>query len=290
MDQTRVGWRRWLRPDVMLTAIALGAGGCAALLAARFLSGQAAAAEAAAARRYEPVQVVVASADVAKGDVLGPANLAARSVPRDFVAADAVPAERAAELIGAVAAIDLARGTPIAAAAIEQRRRLPALSAVLASGERALTLPVDDLSSHAGALRAGDRVDIYYGQRDGGDALLAPLLQQVEILGVGEAFAGADAGSSGYRYGTVTLRVGSADAPRLLLAQQAGELSMLLRARDDEAVEVPHIHNSRALLQPPPASPPRQRGAGIELFVGGTGELVPQRTWLRSGSTTRGTT
>lgn len=285
MDDANERWRRWLRPDVTLTVVALLAGASAALLSARFLSSRAAAVQAEVAGRYETVQVVVASADVARGDVLGASNLAARDVPRDFAPPDSVPAERAAELLGAHAAIDIRRGTPIVSAAIETRARLPALSSVLASGERALTLAVDELNSQAGALRAGDRIDIYYGRRDGGDALLAPLLQQVEILGVGEAFAAAGAGDAARHFATVTLRVPASDAPRLLLAQQAGELSMLLRGRADPHVDPAQIHNSRALLQLP--TPPRARAPGIELIVGGSGELVPERTWLRRLATAR---
>src|SRR5690606_27861037 len=109
-----------------------------------------------------------------------------------FLPPDAVPAERAGELLGAVTAVDIARGMPILPAVLAAQQAAPRLSAVLLTHERALTLAVDELNSHAGGLRTGDQVDLYYIQRSGGGVLLVPLLQQVEILGVGDSFLSQD--------------------------------------------------------------------------------------------------
>lgn len=278
------GWRRWLRVDVALTCVALGAGAGAALLAGQFLSARAAAAEAELARRYESEQVVVASADVARGTALDSGNLALRQVPREFLPPDAIPASRAADVLGGRAAIDIARGSPILAGAIVAGKGPVRLSAALATGERALTLAVDDLSSQAGNLRAGDRIDLFYGQRDSGDALLVPLLQKVEILAVGDSFA-LEEGGTPRPYSTVTLRVSTEEAPRVLLAQQAGELVVLLRSVSDHD-EVPGvIRNSSELLRQPAVRSAVNR---VEVLTGGHGQLVPQRTWLVAGARTAG--
>lgn len=278
MDQVRSGLRRWLRLDVMLTLVGIAAGVAGALLAGRYLAATAAAAEARAAQRYQMREVVVASADVAQGDRLDGANLAVRKVPRDFLPPDVITAERAAEVVGARTMISLSRGTPVVAAALEGGSAARSLSAVLAPDERALTVTVDDVNSHAGAIVVGDEVDLYYGRRDAGDAVLVPLLQKVPVLAVG-TFAGVD-GITSQAYGTITLRVAAAEAPRVLLAQQAGELSVLLRSPADRAILPASLRTSRELLTRPPAA---VASRGVELLTGGSGALVPERTWLSVG-------
>jgi pilus assembly protein CpaB len=287
MQDRGAQWRKWVRPDAVLTLVALVTGVCGALLGGKYLTARAAAAEAEVASRYEATQVVVASADVARGEVLDGGNLSLRKVPREFLPADAVVAAQAGVLLGRRAAIDIGRGTPIVQAALASSVSAPGLSSVLAPNERALTVAVDDLSSQAGGLRAGDRIDLYYGRREAGDALLVPLLQQIEIMAVGDSFAraGSDGEAPGH-YATVTLRVAAAEAPRVLLAQQAGELSVLLRAPGDENLQPVAIRSSRELLQAPATA--RTTAPGIELLTGGTGDLVPGRTWLRVGAGIRG--
>jgi pilus assembly protein CpaB len=273
-----------MRVDVALTCVALGAGAGAALLAGQFLSARADAAEAELARRYEPLEVVVASVDVARGTALDGGNLAVRKVPREFLPADAIPASRAGEVAGGRVAIDIARGSPILAGAIADHAKADRLSSVLATGERALTVAVDDLSSQAGSLRTGDRIDLFYGQRDAGNALLVPLLQRVEILAVGDSY-GTDEGGMPRHYSTVTLRVSMEDAPRVLLAQHAGELAVLLRSAEDHNATPGSIRNSTELLRQPAVRTVAHR---IEVLTGGHGQFAPQRTWLFPGAHTGG--
>lgn len=286
MHESTVRWRKWLQPDVALTILALGAGAGGAVLGSKYLTMRAAAAETDVARRYETRQVVVASTDVPRGATLDPGNLAVRSMPGEFLPPGAVPAERAAEVLGRQLAIDVGPGTPILRAALADRGAAPRLSAVLGPDERAITIAVDELASQAGALRAGDRVDLHYGRRESGDAVIVPLLQQVEILGVGDSFSLASQDGAQRQYATVTLRVPADDAPRVLLAQQAGELSMLLRPAGDLSLLPVTIRSSRELLRRPAARSAPARG--VEVLTGGSGERVPERTWLAAGTRATG--
>ncbi|MFO7324828.1 MAG: Flp pilus assembly protein CpaB [Pseudomonadota bacterium] len=277
-------WRRWLRVDIALTIVAVVAGTGGALLASRYLEQRAADAEAEVARRFTGREVVVAATDVPRGSVLGKAQLALRSVPQTFLPADALPPSRAGMLLGATTAIDVARGTPIVPAMLASVTRAPRLSEALAPDERALTVAVDELNSQAGGLRTGDRVDLYYGRRTGSGSSLVPLLQQVEILGVGDSFHAGD-DSHPRSFATVTLRVAVKDAPRVLLAQQSGELSMLLRNPADTAEQPVAIHRSSELLR----APVTQRASGqIELLIGGEGEQVPVRRYISVGASRGG--
>lgn len=284
MAATGDGWRKWLRVDVVLTCVALGAGGGGALLAGQFLTARAAATEAQLAQRFESEEVVVASADIRRGSALDGSNLALRKVPREFLPADAIRGSGAAQAVGRRAAIDIARGTPIVAAAIADESVPARLSSVLEAGERAVTVAVDDLSSQAGNLRAGDRIDLFYGQRDGGNELLVPLLQQVQVLAVGDSYLPGDDGAP-RNYSTVTLRVSNEDAPRILLAQQAGDLAVLLRGTADNGRVPGVVRNSSELFRQPAARAAVHR---IEVLTGGHGQLSPERTWLVSGASVGG--
>jgi pilus assembly protein CpaB len=282
MDQAEPGWRRWLRTDVLLTLVGLGAGVGGALLGGKYLAARAAAIEAEAARRYQVREVVVASADVTRGGTLDGSNLAVRKIPQEFVPPGAVTPERAGDLVGSRAAIDLGRGSPIVMAALAADGPVARLSSALGANERALTVAVDELGSHAGSVAPGDHIDLYYGRRESAESLLVPLLQQVEVLAAGDSFSrpGAAEGE-GRHYSTLTLRVSAADAPRVLLAQQTGELMLLLRAPEDEQLQPTSIRSSSELLRRPAI----QSGAGrIEVLIGGTGEMMPERRWLAVGA------
>lgn len=284
MIATGTGLKRLLRLDAMLVALAVGCGVGGAWLAGHYLDARAAAAEARLASRYATRAVVVAASDIAAGETVHQAKLAARHVPSDFVPPDAVPPERVAEVLGGRAAIDIRRGTPVVQAAVRAGNAAPRLSGLLSRGERALTVPVDEINSHAGGIEVGDRVDLYYRPGGGGDALLVPLLQQVEVLATGASFlAGEGATEPQRQYGTVTLRVLEHDAARVLLAQAAGELALLLRAPGDSTLQVAVLRSSRELLRPGPVAA-RPRAAGTEVLTGGHGGLVPARSWLSVGA------
>lgn len=282
MNAKVTGIKRLLRQDILLAALALGCGIGGAWLAGRYLDARAAAAESQLAGRYVARAVVVAGSDIAAGETVQQAKLAVRRMPQEFLPSDAVPEERVSELLGGQAAIAIRRGTPIVPAAV-RTGTLPRLSELLVPGERALTVPVDEINSHAGAIEVGDRIDVYYRPARSGDVLLMPLLQQVEVLAVGTTFlpaASTDESGSERHYGTVTLRVTEHDAGLLLLAQAAGELALLMRAPGDAAKQVAVLRSSRELLQ----STPRRKVSGLEVLTGGSGGATPVRTWLSVGA------
>jgi pilus assembly protein CpaB len=189
-------------------------------------------------------------------------------------------------LLGTNTRIDIRRGTPVLASAIQRITAPSSLSATLALTERALTIAVDEISSHAGGIRVGDHVDVYYARSIAGEAVLVPLLQRVQVLGIGPDLQDLqDSSASTFHersFGTVTLRVAATDAPRLLLAQQAGQISMLLRATGDEEHLPTRTLRAPELMQPIRTAAP-QSAPGIELLIGGTGAPVPERSWLRVG-------
>lgn len=279
-------WRRVLRVDAVLLIVAVLAGAAGAALAVRYLGARAAATDASLRSRYEMRAVVVAASDLTQGETLDAAKLAARQMPRQFVPADAVPAERAAELIGGRMAVAIRRGTPVIAAALRHTTDAPRLSSLLAGGRRALTIAVDQVNSQAGNLLAGDWVDLYYTRNEGGGAYLIPLMQRVEVMATGTSLASGDATRDGsedeHHFGTITLGLSAADAARVLLAQQSGNVSVVLRPREDQT-EMPWVRQDSVDLLPRNPQRSTVLDSRVEVLVGGGGGLAPERSWLSPG-------
>jgi pilus assembly protein CpaB len=276
-----------VRVDVVLLVVAILAGIAGTVLAGQVLGAKAAAIEANLRGRYEPRAVVVAAADLPEGVPLEAAQLAVRRMPREFLPADAVPVERAADLIGTRTAIAIRRGTPVVPAALRSANRPARLSTVLAGERRALTIAVDQMNSQAGNLEPGDWVDLYYSRSDGGDAVLVPLLQRVEVLAAGATLlADADnpeSATTDRDFSTITLGLSGDDAARIVLAQQSGSLSVVLRSPLDASQIPTEPRSSRELLLRTPRTRNSSSDARIELLVGGSGGLAPERSWLAVG-------
>lgn len=109
-----------------------------------------------------------------------------------------------------------------------------ALSNKLASGMRAVTIPVDDVSGVAGFITPGDRVDIVLIRS--GETMTADLiLQNVKVITVDQ---GADVRNTGAKIANaITLEVTSEEAKKLALAKATGKLSLTLRAAGDQVVK-----------------------------------------------------
>jgi len=109
-----------------------------------------------------------------------------------------------------------------------------ALSNKLASGMRAVTIPVDDVSGVAGFITPGDRVDIVL-IRSGETMSADVILQNVKVITVDQ---GADERRTGAKVANaITLEVSSEEAKKLALAKATGKLSLTLRAAGDQVVK-----------------------------------------------------
>ncbi|MEO8315479.1 MAG: Flp pilus assembly protein CpaB [Pseudomonadota bacterium] len=286
MDKHRKRLSWLLRVDTLLLLVALIAGVAGAVLSARYLGQSAAATEASLRNRYQARAVVVAAADLSAGESLDATRLAIRRIPKEFLPDDAVPSERAAELIGGRTSISIRRGTPVVAAALMEATRTQRLSSVLSGERRALTIAVDQVNSQAGNLVPGDWVDLLYSHNSNGDSVLVPLLQHVEVLAAGNSLLGDNTGGlpdPGGGFSTITLGLSADDAARIVLAQQSGDLSVVLRAPLDTSHVSADPRSSRELLRRPSTGRPAPAEPRVEVLVGGSGALIPERSWLTVG-------
>lgn len=287
-------WAHLLRqPNLLLPVIALLAGTVAAVGAAQYVKTRAANAERQVRSRYEIRSVVVAAQDIRRGQRLDSAALAIRQMPRDFLPSDAVAPSNANQLLGSRAAIDMRRGTTVVPAALQATPMREPLAAQLGPGKRALTIHVDQVNALAGQLNTGDRIDLFYTMNQQAAALLIPLLQDVQVLATGADRStwevGASESDTRPEFDSLTLLVTAEEAARVVLAEQTGRITVLLRAVADGAQVEVRTHDSRQLMRVTETRTAPASRRRIELLTGGNGGIEPSRSWLAIGNKAAGT-
>lgn len=232
-----------------LLIIAVGVGILAAFLAMQYLKLR----EAALKAEYEKsdsnmVRVVVAKTNLKAGTVLNSSNLAGRKIPGVYVHKHAVPPGKFKVIEGRRLMRSLAKGRPLLWTHVtgDQRRDF---SDVVVSGRRAITIPVDQLSSNENMIQPGNHVDLYItlpaklaGGSGDGDVVF-PLLQNVEVLATGrrlepkiQATMRVSYRSKKRGYSTVTLNIKAEEAALLFASVTAGQISASLRNRNDSGL------------------------------------------------------
>ncbi len=251
-------------------------------------------------RRYASRAVLVAAQDVKAGTVLQASALAVRQMPRAFVSSNALDPAQRDVLLGGSLVRTLRSGDPITVADLLPSDALP-LSAQIAPGERAITIPADEISSVGGLVQPGDRVDLFYGYeqpmenvvRYGSRAAIRLLLPDVAVLATGKATRTTQVRTDDGRlhdvdtnYSTVTLRVTPAQAQLVALAQRTGDVVAALRHHDDGGLLALPTLDWRSLLVEHGVeakgygrlrSDDRLANQSVELILGGLGGPVAIR-------------
>ena len=188
----------------------------------------------------ETVPVVVAAQALGFGERLAPAHLRVVSWPKDTVPVGAfgsleavLPAAdpRPRAVLRAIEA-----GEPVLASKLSGPGGSASLSAMIATGMRAVTIPVSGPGGVAGFVVPGDRVDVLLtrGVVRGVGSGIGPfsdiLLQDMKVLGVDQSTGAGEACGGLAR--TVTLEASARAAQKLALAQTQGTLSLALRRPD----------------------------------------------------------
>lgn len=249
---------------------------------------------------YKTRKVMVVKVDVPAGTVLSEENLAVRSIPERYLASTSLTPDELDMVRGQKAIVALKSGDPIDRAALE-RADNPALSTTLAVGQRAITFPVDEISSINGMLVPGDIIDLVftgggttansYRQARAEDGTpkelmhVRPILQAVPVIATGKTTQkrvvqteGGGQREVNVDFNTVTLTVTPAQAEQVLLAQKLGALTAVLRNPDDKAVLRKAVLDEASFKQVAgrPAGGPG--GRYIEMIIGGLGTPGGSRT------------
>ncbi|HVG05601.1 MAG TPA: Flp pilus assembly protein CpaB, partial [Burkholderiaceae bacterium] len=211
----------------IVLGVALLVGGGAAYMANTYLRAQVEEIE--ARGKGESVKLVVAKQDLPKGAALGADTLAVRSVPREWAHSNAVTPEQFARIERGALAYPAKRGEPVLWSQLEGDK-VPTFSARVGAGRRAVTVPVDEISSISGLVEPGDRIDVMVTVRRDNRQLAFVLMQSVPVLATGtKVEQGADGQNSSRRtFTTITLDVSAEQARQVIAAREIGKITALL--------------------------------------------------------------
>lgn len=267
---------------IILAVAAIIAGVGAVYLANKYISSRVAQAEAAIRSRYELVEIVVPRHDLSAGAIIDYSNMAVRKMPQAFVNPHAITPATFSSVKGRQLASPVAAGTPLLRSHVSIYSS-GAFSARVHEGMRALTLPVDTVSSVGGLVAPGDYVDLLLTtQTRSGRPVTVPLLTHVKILATGTNYIGPNR----HTFRDVTVEVTPKNASRLLLAQRIGSISTTLRGPHDsgqafqQAMTPQELFTGQYayLFAPPPTPPPQEEekpsvpmAPPIQLIIGNTG-------------------
>jgi pilus assembly protein CpaB len=282
------------------------AGGVAYWTAQRYLDDSANTVRRRWEQRYRPAATLVTLHDLPAGHVLAAVDLARRDMPVAFLPSRSLPAGESAQAVGRRLLNPMRAGDPVTLNVLEAARAAT-LAHQLRAGARAVTVPVDEVSSQAGLVRPGDKVDLMLAEEhhDAGERCVSvrPLLESVKVLATGRATRAVGAGASmagdggangdpggdrwsGDSYSTITLDVLPEQAQQLAAGQRLGELIPMLRGAGDEAPSgLDPVGSGRGACRPPAtavaaADSARSTGLSIDFLVGGKQPLKVSRHWL----------
>lgn len=217
-----------------MLAVALAAGAAAAWLSQRHIQARIEQLEDDA--RAPLVSVVVAATDLAAGARLTADAVAVREVPVAWASPSAVTPEQFDAIASTSLAHPLARGEALLRAHVAPPRP-QGFADRLVDGRRAVTIPVDEISSVSGLLQPGDVIDLYVSFEHKGNPVTVPLLQGMKVLATGRQVEASPrtvgTAEAERSFSTVTLDASLDEAVKLIAARQAGAITAMLRRPGD---------------------------------------------------------
>ena len=242
-----------------------------------------------------PVEVLAADRDLLAGTLLTANDLTyvpleARNVLSSHIRkepADTGQEQEPPSVIGAVTRVALLAGMPLTDAGLIRPGQDGFLAAVLLPDRRALTITVNQETSHAGMIAPGDRVDVIFTMQVSSDdpsqlnSFSRTVLEDIRVVAVGQRIESVNyaeqEGSLTPQIGgnTVTLEVRPPDADKLVLATTRGSLALALRPLGQtEPVGWRTPVGLNRLLPPPATEPPAPDPVRIQVFRGTSREEV----------------
>lgn len=144
------------------------------------------------------------------------------------------------DVVGSISKVEIVKGEQVAASRIFRGEKDDAFAYLVPDNMRAAAIPVNEVIAVGNLIQPGDRVDVLlvHTLEEGGSAVLETthLLQDVELLAVGQLTDPQRASSSAEGFKTVTLALKPEEAQILTLAEQVGSFKLALRSPLDRRV------------------------------------------------------
>ena len=195
--------------------------------------------------------VVVARQDISSGTVIEENMLKEETVRKDMLQPRAaISIDRVANMITLA---PISKGEQVLLNKLTISGLETSLSTKVPRGKRAITIPVDNISSVGGMLRPGDHVDVMGmvpvpAMTPEGKQVTQlstmPLFQDVLVLAVGQEFT-AIPGATGEKKGektlspVITLALALQEANLIAFVQEQGKIRLVLRSPEDTQVQPP---------------------------------------------------
>ena len=198
------------------------------------------------------IDVIVPTRQVSAGEVVSIENMAARAVPVDYVPDTVILASDFDSVEGRLIVKDLLPGKMVGWNAVLGERETD-FSDQISVGKRAKTIRVSQINSFDSMLRPGNRIDIFgtfaaedTPFADSGDTttgrMLVPVMENVLVIATGQRSSQAENSDDASRrlgvasgYSTITVEVSPRQAARLTMADDLGDLTAVLRNREDSS-------------------------------------------------------
>jgi pilus assembly protein CpaB len=254
--------------------------------------------------RKSQTAVLLAKENISRGATITAKMIEPSIVPNKYVKPDALTS--ADRIVGMVAATPIAKGEQISKnllVAELETETVASLSAATPIGKRAMTIPVDDITSVGGMVRPGDHVDVIgllplAGKdpegKDVKQVTTVQFFQNVLVLAVGKQIEaepprarvrrkeGEEEKSKAPAVNMVTMALAPTESNLLAFAlEQQTKIRLVLRAQADSKVEpvqlatwdsiIRLIMPDAATQKPPEAKPPART---IEVYRGLKKEVV----------------
>ncbi len=249
---------------------AISSGGGAAYFTDDYISNKVQNEQQRLSEQYKPTKVVVAKNNLRVGDVLSYDNLAIREMPAGYLHASAVRQENADFVVGKRIMQPVNAGESLLDNFLASRTN-SGFSNLIEVGERAITFPVDIVSSMSGLLRPGDKIDLMVTLKQGRNVTM-PLLKDVTILATGAIVDEEGLLANDGSYQAITISATPLNAAKITHARQVGNMTVVLRSgkkEDGESV-------SNELTQPVTVQnlfgetkKKIRRAPSVEIIVGG---------------------
>ncbi len=197
------------------------------------------------------VKVVKAARNIPKSTPLKKNHVTVDKVPEQFLPHNVLRKDDLSYYLDQPLKKDVKEGKMVVTSDFEVEEVANNLAAKIPKEERAMSMPVDNISGVSGLLRPGDRVDIIGTFPTGNEDQVIPeagggssvgyitmtLLQNVTLLAVGNKIQNNSGKNNNQSYSSVTMSVTVEEAELLTIAQTRGELELLLRHPEDVAIE-----------------------------------------------------
>jgi pilus assembly protein CpaB len=172
------------------------------------------------------IDVMVASNDLQLGARIETSDIRIVHVPLNVLPPNSP--RKMIEVIGRAVVLPIPKGQFILLPELADENAGSGLPSLIPSDMRAISVRVNDVTSVAGFVTPGTRVDVFTTATRNGEAQTIRVLQNVAVLAIGHTIERNTRGEA-QGASVATLLVGISDAEKLILASNEGRIQLALR-------------------------------------------------------------